>query len=108
MAKSIDPKVLYLVDDPKNYTKIIEWAGKKFQIRFQHSNGDPLGFNYKCALSIMTEPGNWSRLVDNRQLNIEWKNCYVYSRDNQREMDYVKSLNKTAEQAFMKYIMAIY
>ena len=108
MAKSIVPKVLYLIDDPKNYTKIFEWAGKKFQIRFQHSNGDPLGFNYKCCVSIMTEPGNWSHLVDNRQLNIKWENCYVYSRDSKSDMDYVTSLNKEAERAFMKYISAIY
>lgn len=108
MAKPIDPKVLYLVDDPKNYTKIFEWVGKKFQIRFQHTNGAPIGFNYKCALSIMTELGNWSHLVDNRQLNIKWKNCYVYRRDDQREMDYVKSINNVAEYAFLDYIMAIY
>lgn len=105
MANTAKPKLIYSVDkNPKCVMHIYEWNGRKFKIRFEHTNGSPCGFNYKCAVSVMTPAGEWSNLEDNMSLGIEWQNMY-YNGDNDPR---IAEANKNAEKVFLNYIKTVY
>ena len=70
-------KKLWENPNPKMYTLIFEcnseYNSMKFKIHIEHTNGIPCGFNYKCALAIMTPDGTFSNILDNILAGIEWK-----------------------------------
>jgi hypothetical protein len=46
-------------------TRTYELNGEKFQIRYELSNGSPLGFNYKmCLAQYSKNDGKWNYLED--------------------------------------------
>jgi len=46
-------------------TRTYELNGEKFQIRYELSNGSPLGFNYKmCLAQYSKADGKWNNLED--------------------------------------------
>lgn len=103
MAKKVsDFKTLWVNDNPKNYTEIFAFNGKKFRMKFEHSNGTPCGFNYKSSLAIMTPDGTFSNLIDNHDVGIIWTNHYV------GESTRCKTENDRVAFAFRKYIKAVY
>lgn len=104
MAKKNEKfEVLYQVGDlsAKNYMQVFRYNGKKFRIRIEHTNGKPLGFNYKCCVGIMLPDGTFSNLVDNQDLNISWENQYYIQHIEKRN-------NEKAENAFKEYIEKVY
>lgn len=80
------------------YYEVLEYNGKKFKIYIEFSNGDCLGFNSKCCLSVMNNSGSWDKIVDNRQLGFTHNNdSGTYSSDSvlkhtllHKEADYFK------------------
>ena len=105
MANAEKLSLIYAVDEPKHYMRIYEWHDRKFKIVSEHTNGDPLGFNYKCALSIMVPDGTWKGLEDNRSLQIkDWHNEYVLNNGDAR----IAKANKSAHDAFVRYIKTVY
>ena len=47
------------------YEEIIELNDIKFRIRYENSNGDPMGFNYKMCLSAFSKSEiKWNNLDD--------------------------------------------
>ena len=63
------------------YYEIVEHNGRKFKIYIEFSNGDILGFNSKCCVSVMSADGVFGRVVDNRELGISCMND-LYCSDN--------------------------
>jgi len=52
-------------------TRTYNLNGEKFQIRYENSNGSPLGFNYKMCLSQYSKSeGRWNNLEDIKVLNM--------------------------------------
>lgn len=47
--------------------QILAFNGFKFRIRFEASNGSPLGFNYKKCLSVLTN-GKWEYVADYHEI----------------------------------------
>lgn len=58
--------------------EIVVHNGKKFLIYVEGSNGDCLGFNNKCCLSVMNENGSWDKVADNHQLGFSPNNDNMY------------------------------
>ncbi len=53
-------------------TKTYSLNGEKFQIRFENSNGSPMGFNYKMCLSQYSKAeAKWNNLEDIKVLGME-------------------------------------
>lgn len=47
-----------------------EYKGKVFKFRFENSNGDPCGFDYKHAASVFNkEQDEWKNLGDKSEIN---------------------------------------
>jgi hypothetical protein len=105
MTNTAKPKLIYSADkNPKQVMHIYEWNGRKFKIRFEHTNGSSCGFNSKCSVSIMNSDGEWKYLEDNNSLGIDWRNMY-YKND---EYPRIAEVNKTAEKVFINYIKTVY
>ena len=105
MANTAKPKLIYSVDsNPKRCMRIYEWNGRKFKINFEHTNGTPCGFNYKCSVSIMNSDGEWKYLEDDLSLGLGWHNMY-YQDNNDKG---ISEVNKTAEKGFLNYIKTVY
>ena len=52
-------------------TKTYKLNGEKFQIRYENSNGSPLGFNSKmCLAQYSKAEGRWNKLEDIKVLDI--------------------------------------
>lgn len=52
-------------------TKTYSLNGEKFQIRFENSNGSPIGFNYKMCLSQYSKTeAKWNNLEDIKVLGM--------------------------------------
>ena len=71
-----------LVSDAKNgitrQDKYYEFNGRKFKIRYEESNGSPLGFNSKkCLLRYDEVAGKWNALEDIRTLDMK-ERCTNY------------------------------
>lgn len=88
----------------KHYMEIFRFNEHKFKINFEHSNGTPCGFNYKCSLSIMLPDGTFHYLVDNHDLEIGWKNNYISS-ENSVE---TSNMNRIAQREFKNYVNKVY
>lgn len=87
------------------YYEVVEHNDKKFLIYVEFSNGDCLGFNRKCCLSVMNTSGSWDRIVDNRELGFNHENDKgTYSNDGILK----DALLKKEANEFKKYIKAIY
>ena len=67
MAKLIDETEL-IVNPNRGITKQIKTyqvGDEKFQIRYENSNGSPMGFNYKmCLAQYSKEKAQWNNLED--------------------------------------------
>lgn len=96
-------KVLHRTEGPSIWEWVISYNDHKFQIYTAHTNGTPLGFNYKCSLSIMTPSGTWSHIADNLELGFEWDNLY-WSHDEQKKAQVAQD----AYERFIKYVKAVY
>lgn len=57
--------------------KFVEHNGRKFKIYVAISNGDCVGFNHKCCLSVMAADGDFKEVVDNRQIGVYYSNDYL-------------------------------
>lgn len=68
---------LFISDDRKGVTKqtkTYELNGEKFQIRYENSNGFPMGFNSKkCLAQYSKEKGQWNNLEDIGVLDMSMK-----------------------------------
>lgn len=105
--KTILLKEHYPARTQENLThyEVVEHNGKKFLIYVEGSNGDCLGFNRKCCLSIMIENGTWERIVDNEELGFLHRNQDLYyGNDN----IYKNSIVKEIVKHFKDYIKAVY
>jgi len=103
MAKKVSNfKTLWINDNPKNYTEIFAFNGKKFRMHFEHTNGTPCGFNYKCSLDIMVPDGTFHHIMDNLEMGVDWSNSYVC------DPTTCKRENSKAIPAFHKYVEAVY
>lgn len=91
----------------KNVThyEVVEHNGKKFLIYVEGSNGDCLGFNKKCCLSIMTSDSDWKRIVDNHELGFSANNDGMYYGHSAAKKKII--VDDNVEQ-FKDYIKAIY
>jgi hypothetical protein len=97
-------KTLWLNDDPKNYSEYIQFNDRKFKIRIHYTNGDCVGFNSDCALSVMTSNGNFAYIIDNREAGIKFKRDLYYS-NNTNEI--IES-NKNIVKEFKSFIKKVY
>ena len=61
------------------YVKFVEHNGRKFKIYVAIYNGDCIGFNSKCCLSVMSADGDFKEVVDNRQIGVYYSNDYCVS-----------------------------
>lgn len=87
------------------YYEIVEHNDKKFLIYVEFSNGDCLGFNRKCCLSVMNTSGSWDGVVDNRELGFNHENDKgTYCNDGILK----DALLKMKANEFKKYIKAVY
>ena len=86
------------------YYEVVEHNGKKFLIYIEFSNGDIIGFNKKCCLSVMNPNGSWDYIVDNKQLGFVSNNDLYYAHNAQ---DKTIAMNDIALK-FRDYIKAIY
>lgn len=83
------------------YTLVFEYKGRKFKIYCDHTDGIPLGFNYKCCLDIMTSDGTWHHIVDDKEVGADWvRSTY----DEECQVKY----NENAVNAFQEYVESIY
>jgi hypothetical protein len=91
--------------DKTTHYEVVEHNGKKFLIYIEGSNGDCLGFNSKCCLSVMTSDGTWKHVVDNRELGFSANNDGMYYGS-----DIAKKRNivNNNVQQFKDYIETIY
>ena len=85
--------------------EVVEHNGKKFRIYIEGNNGYILGFNSRCALSIMAENGTWEHVVDNQELGFEFKHEDLYYGDDNIKKNY---LVKEYVKQFKNYIEAVY
>ena len=80
-------KTLQEVNDTKNgkvaLVELHEYNGKVFKFRFENSNGDPCGFDYKHAASVFNkESDEWKNIGDKRDIQafatqpIDYSNFY--------------------------------
>ena len=54
-----------------SFTKTYQFGEDKFQIRYENSNGSPLGFNSKmCLRQYSREKAQWNNLEDIRVLKM--------------------------------------
>jgi len=87
------------------YYEVVKYNNKKFLIYVEFSNGNCIGFNHKCCLSVMNENGSWDNVVDNNQLGFGSENDLgTYCKDNKVK----DNLLKRKADEFKKYIKAIY
>lgn len=63
-------------DYSASMTRFVEHNGRKFRISLRIANGDPIGFNYNCYFSVMTQDGDFKEVADSRQLGIRFGNDY--------------------------------
>ena len=96
-------KTLWESKNHKIYTLIFEYNGRKFRIYCEHTNGAPLGFNYKCCLDVMKPDGTFAHVVDNNMVEVNWKNEYCSVGDSRR-----KENNEIAIKAFKEFVEKIY
>lgn len=48
---------------------LIEYKGRKFKVKFENSNGDPLGFDYKHCIDVLDSgSGTWKHVADRREI----------------------------------------
>jgi hypothetical protein len=94
------------VGKTSTYYEVVEHNGKKFRIVVKATNGDFVGFNHDCALSVMTSNGDWANVVDNRSIGIKFdKDAVYYGRGS--EADKKRVLEKPAAE-FKDYIKKVY
>lgn len=87
-----------------SHTSIWAFNGYKFRIHIEHTNGDPLGFNYKNCSSIMLPDGTWHNLADNREVGVSGENLYFLSAGDVRiERSILDSVD-----AHLDYIQSVY
>ena len=80
-------------------TKTYSLNGEKFQIRFENSNGNPIGFNYKMCLSQYSKSeGKWNNLEDIKVLGMESCPSYYSAESNH----YMKTFFKLMEERLVK------
>ena len=97
-------KVLFTNPDPKHYVENFQFNDKKFKINVTHCNGDCLGFNYKCCLSIMIENGTFSYLEDNNTIGTRlYANLYYLN-----DVAKIETVNKGVVKAFKDFVKKIY
>lgn len=58
------------------HCEIFTHSDKTFKINIEIRNGDCIGFNYNCYLSVMSADGNFIPVVDNREIGVPFSNCY--------------------------------
>ena len=81
-------KVLNYQDGVTKQTKTYKLGSNKFQIRYENSNGFPLGFNYKkCLMQYSEEKAEWSRLEDISVLTMSFPTPSYYSAESPRHME---------------------
>ena len=105
--KTILLKEVIPSESGKNVThyEVVEHNGKKFLIYVEGSNGDCIGFNRKCCLSIMTSEGTWEHVVDNYSLNFPDNQSSIYYSHSATEK---KILIAENVKQFKDYIKAVY
>lgn len=81
--------------------KIVEISGKKFSIKYENTNGTPLGFNYKFSASIMKEDGTWSYVAEKKDIN--YLQCSYTDNNTHRMEDAIVFIEK-----MIKYLEKIY
>jgi hypothetical protein len=78
-------ETLFIHDTSKGVTKQTKTYflnGEKFQIRFENSNGSPMGFNYKmCLAQYSKADAKWNNLEDIKVLNMSSRIPSYYSSD---------------------------
>ena len=80
-------------------TKTYSLNGEKFQIRFENSNGSPMGFNYKMCLSQYSKAeAKWNNLEDIKVLGMGPIPSY-YSYDS---LSFMKTFFKKMEERLVK------
>lgn len=95
-------KILWESKDSKIYTVIFAYGDRKFRVYCEHTDGMPLGFNYKCCLAIMTSEGTFANIIDDIQIGVEWqRQCY-----NSKEKE--KENNDRAVKAFQEFVEKVY
>lgn len=102
MKRNKDIKTLWCNPEPKMYTEIFEFNGRIFSFHFEHTNGAPCGFNYKCCADIMLPDGTFKHIIDNHIVGCSWKNYYLF-KDSQAAAE-----NEKAMSAFINYIVSVY
>ena len=85
--------------------EVVEHNGKKFLIYVEGSNGDCIGFNHKCCLSIMTSEGTWEHVVDNYSLGFTDNQSSIYYSHSVAEKE---RLIDDSVNHFKDYIKAVY
>lgn len=85
------PKLILLDETPlvndlnrgvTKQTKTYSLNGERFQIRYENSNGSPLGFNYKMCLSQYSKSeSKWNNLEDIKVLGELSQIPSYYSRE---------------------------
>lgn len=103
-AASKKVKVLAKTEGPSTWVWVISYNNRKFRITSTFTNGTPLGFNYKCCLSVMAPSGTWSNVTDNREIGLRWENLYYLDPEDPRKAEQAKK----AYEAFLKYVKAVY
>lgn len=95
---------LFTSGDSYSHTSIWAFNGHKFRIHIEHTNGAPLGFNYKNCSSIMTPEGTWQRIADSREVGIPGENLYFLSAGD-KKID--RSIQDSID-AHLDYIQSVY
>jgi len=94
--------ILWESKSSRIYTMIFAYGDRKFRVYCEHTDDIPLGFNYKCCLSIMTSEGTFLNIIDNIQVGFNWeRQCY-----NNKEME--KENNDKAVKAFQEFVEKVY
>ena len=80
-------------------TKTYSLNGEKFQIRFENSNGSPMGFNYKmCLAQYSKADAKWNQLEDISVLGMGPIPSYYSVESN----NYMKTFFKKMEERIIK------
>ena len=95
-------KTLFEFKGESKLTRFVEYNGRKFRIYCEISNGDCVGYNRKCCLSIMSSDGDFKDVTDNRSIGIEMKNDY-HARVGEK-----MRIMEAAAKGFEQFIMTIY
>lgn len=95
---------LFTSGDSHSHTSTWVFNGHKFRIHIEHTNGGPLGFNYKNCSSIMASDGTWQRIADNREVGASGENLYFLSAGDKR-ID--RSIQDSVD-AHLDYIQSVY